>query len=76
MGKKRTGLVLSVGRLWMMSLPFRLSYRSTTPGFTPGSRNLVGYELRRLWHLIYERERLGYYVGGLRALSRRMGLGR
>lgn len=58
MHEKRIGLVLSVGRLWVMSLPFRLGCRSRTPGFAPGMRNLLAYELRRLWHRLYERERL------------------
>jgi len=58
MSEKRIGLVLSVGRLWVMSLPFQLGCRSRVPGFRPGVSNLVRYELRRLWHRIYERERL------------------
>jgi hypothetical protein len=76
MSEKRIGLVLSVGRLWVMSLPFRLACRSSAPGFRPGVRNLVVYELRHLWHLIYERERLAYNVGGLRAFFKRIGLRR
>ena len=76
MREKRTGLVLSVGWLWMMSQPFRLGCRSRVQGFAPGARNLVVYEFRRLWHWLYERERLVYHAGSLRALLRRMGLGR
>ena len=74
MSEKRNGLVLSVGRLWVMTLPFRLGYRSRAPGFRPGVRNIVVYELRRLWHRLYERERLGYHVGALRPFLERLGL--
>jgi hypothetical protein len=76
MSEKRNGLVLSVGRLWVMTLPFRIGYRSRAPGFRPGVRNLVVYERRRLWHRLYERERIAYHVGGLRAFFKRMGLRR
>ena len=72
MSEKRNGLVLSVGRLWVMTLPFRLGYRSRAPGFRPGVRNIVVYELRRLWHRLYERERLGYHVGTLQHLLNRI----
>lgn len=41
-----------------------------------GARELVVYELRRLWHRIYERERLEYHAKDLRAVLKRMGLGR
>ena len=71
MSEKRIGLVLSVGRLWVMTLPFRLGCRSSAPGFRPGVRNLVGYELRRLWHLIYERERLALLGARLGARLRK-----
>lgn len=72
MGKKRIGLVLSVGWLWAISLPFRLGYRPVATGFSPGLRNILAYELRRLWHRLYERERLVYHSVGLRALLSRM----
>jgi len=72
MSEKRNGLVLSVGRLWVMTLPFWLGYRSRAPGFRPGVRNLVVYELRRLWHRLYERERLGYHVGTRQHLLNRI----
>jgi hypothetical protein len=71
MGERRTGLVLSAGRLWVMTLPFRLGFRSRAPGFRPGVRNLAAYELRRLWHRLYERERLVYYAARLRDRARR-----
>jgi len=48
MSEKRTGLVLSVGRLWVMTLPFRLGFRSQALGFRPGVKNLFVYEFRRL----------------------------
>lgn len=72
MSEKRHGLVLSVGRLWVMTLPFRLGYRSRVSGFRPGVRNIVVYEIRRLWHRLYERERLGYNVGRLQYLLNRI----
>jgi hypothetical protein len=72
----RTGLMLSATRLLIMGLPHRIAARSRAPGFFPGVRNVLRYETRRLWHWIYERERLGYHVGGLSALLRRMGFGR
>lgn len=72
MREKRTGLVLSVGGLWVMSLPFRLGSRSRAQGFAPGARNLLVYELRRLWHRTFERERLGYHVGSLRVFLNRI----
>jgi hypothetical protein len=65
MREKRIGLVVSVGRLWVMSLPFRLVCHSRAPGFAPGMRNLLAYEFRRLWHWLYERERIDYRLGGL-----------
>jgi len=76
MREKRNGLMLSVGRLWVMSLPFRLCCRNPTPGFAPGMRNLLAYEFRRLWHWFYERERVDYHAGGLRAFFKRIGLRR
>lgn len=72
MSRKRIGLMLSVGRLWAMGRPFRLGCRSRTPGFSPGARDLVVYELRRLWHWIYERERLVYHVGNLQHVLNRI----
>jgi hypothetical protein len=75
MSGKRIGLMLSVGRLWAMSRPFRLGFRGHGHGFSPGARGLAVYELRRLWHRIYERERLEYHARYLRALLKRMGLG-
>lgn len=68
MRKKRIGLVLSVGRLWVMSLPFRLGSRSHASGFAPGMINLLVYEIRRLWHRLYERERLALLGARIRAL--------
>ena len=72
MGEKRTGLVLSVGRLWLMSLPFRLVSRLAGPGYAPALRNFLVYELRRLWHRLYERERLIHRAGRLHAIWRRV----
>jgi hypothetical protein len=72
MTEKRNGLVLSVGRLWVMTLPFRLGYRSRAPGFRPGVRNILAYEFRRLWHRLYERERFGYRARSLRAFLDRV----
>lgn len=75
MSRKRIGLMLSVGRLWAMSRPFRLGCRSPEHGFSPGIRGFWRYEVRRFWHRIYERERLEYHFAGLRKLMKRMGLG-
>ncbi len=75
MSQKRTGLMLSIGRIWVMGLPFRLVRRSRTAGFWPGAVNLIAYESRRLWHRLYERERLLYLAEGLRSWSSRL-LGR
>jgi hypothetical protein len=71
MSDRQVGLVLPVGRLWLMSLPFRLVSRGCPAGFAPGARNLLVYELRRLWHRIFERERLVYIAGGLYSLFSR-----
>lgn len=65
MSGRKIGLVLPVGRLWVMSLPFRLLSRGCSPGFAPGTRNILIYESRRLWHRIFERERLLYLTGGI-----------
>jgi hypothetical protein len=54
----RTGLMLSATRLLVMGLPHRIAARSRAPGFFPGVRNVLRYETRRLWHWLYERERL------------------
>jgi hypothetical protein len=72
MSEKRIGLVLPVGRLWMMSLPFRLICRGCARGFAPGARNLLTYEIRRLWHRLFERERLVYLADDLYYLMRRI----
>lgn len=58
MRETRIGLVLSAGRLWAMSMPFRLAAKAPGFGFAPGLRNLLRYEARRVWHWLYERERL------------------
>jgi hypothetical protein len=71
MSEKRTGLGLSVGRLWVMTLPFRLGVRSQALGFRPGVKNLLMYELRRLWHRVYERERLALRGAQLEARLRK-----
>lgn len=55
---ERIGLILSAGKLWLMSLPFRLAGRPPRAGFSPGLSSVVHYEARRLWHWLYERERL------------------
>jgi hypothetical protein len=68
MSKRRPGLLLPVGRLWLMSLPFRLGSGRPTAGFQPGMKNTLAYELRRIWHRLYERERLGYYIGVVRSM--------
>lgn len=68
MSKRRPGLLLPVGRLWLMSLPFRLGAGRPAAGFQPGVRNTMAYELRRIWHRLYERERLNYYIGVARSL--------
>lgn len=73
MSERRIGLVLSVGRLWLMTLPYRLGLRSQALGFRPGVKNLIGYEFRRFWHWLYERERFSYYVARLRAFFGRPG---
>ncbi len=70
MAGKRTGLVLSVGRIWSMSLPFRLVSRLVVPGYAPGFRNFLVYEMRRIWHRLYERERLIYHAGYLYTIWR------
>ncbi len=72
MREARIGLILSAGWLWVMSMAFRLATKAPGFGFAPGLRNLLRYEARRLWHWLYERERLVYHGGGLRALLRRM----
>lgn len=56
------GMMLSAGRLFAMSLAFRFGSRLTTPGFGPGLRHILAYEARRLWHRMYERERIAYHV--------------
>jgi len=58
MREARIGLILSAGRLWVMSMTFRLATTAPGFGFAPGLRNLLRYEARRLWHWLYERERL------------------
>lgn len=72
MNEKRVGLVLPAGRLWMMSLPFRLICRRCSRGFAPRAGNLLAYEIRRLWHRFFERERLVYLADELYSLMRRM----
>lgn len=58
MRETRIGLILPVGRLWVMSMPFRLAAKAPGFGFAPGLRNLLRYEARRVWHWLYERERM------------------
>lgn len=54
----RTSLLLSTGRLWAMSMPFRLVGKVPGFGFAPGLRNVLRFEARRFWHWLYEGERL------------------
>ena len=63
----RSGLVLPLHRIWLLSLPFRWATRAPAPGFAPGLRNVLAYEKGRLWHLLHERERLVYRWLRLRA---------
>ena len=68
MRETRIGLILSASRLWSMSMPFRLATKASGFGFSPGVRNLLRYEARRVWHWLYERERLvlvGLRLGAL-----------
>jgi hypothetical protein len=65
MRHRKPRLLLSSGRLWMMSLPFRLGCRLTSPGFSPGWRNLLAWTLGRWRHRLWERERVAYYLGRL-----------
>lgn len=58
MRKARIGLRLSAGRLWVMSMTFRLATKAPGSGFAPGLRNMLRYEARRVWHWLYEWERL------------------
>ena len=67
----RTGLVLSVWQLSVLSLPFRALRSPRGPGFQPGLQNIFAYELRRFWHRIHEPERLLYFLQRLRRLWRR-----
>ena len=53
---RRSGLVLPLHRIWLLSLPFRWATRAPAPGFAPGLRNVLAYEKGRLWHLLHERE--------------------
>jgi imidazolonepropionase-like amidohydrolase len=62
---QRVRLLLSVERIWAMSLPFRLATRARAHGFSPGLRNLIRYEAKRFRHLLYERERLAYFLDRL-----------
>jgi len=64
---RRSGLVLPLHRIWLLSLPFRWATRAPAPGFAPGLRNVLAYEKGRLWHLLHERERLVYRWLRLRA---------
>lgn len=57
---RHSPLVLSTGRIWLYSLPFRWVARSSVPGFAPGLRNVLAYEKARLWGRLYERDRLMY----------------
>ena len=36
---RRSGLVLPLHRIWLLSLPFRWATRAPAPGFAPGLRN-------------------------------------
>lgn len=60
--QKRTGLVLSVPRLWWMSLPFRPYFRGGMSAFSPGAGGLLRFEIRRLGYALFERERLKYLL--------------
>lgn len=62
-----------MGRIWLMSLAFRIVYQPRTFGFSPGLRNLLAYELRRFWHLVYERDRIAFYLDRLPLPLRRRG---
>lgn len=66
--EKRWELTLPILRIWLISLPFRLACRPKGPGFSPGLRNLISYESGRLWHLLYDRERLFYWADRMRTL--------
>jgi hypothetical protein len=66
--EKRSGLLLSASRIWLISLPFRLVCHPNNPGFSPGLRNLITYEAGKLWHWCYERERLVYWADRIRSL--------
>jgi hypothetical protein len=72
MRKTRTGLVLSTGWIWAMSLPFRLCCSSREPGFTPGLRNVIDYELARLRHAVFDHERMTYLRESLRMVGLRL----
>lgn len=41
-----------------MSMAFRLALKTPGFGFAPGLKNLLRYELKRIWLWVYERERL------------------
>lgn len=60
MSKRSSPLLLSVARMWLMSLTFRLYYRQRVPSFGPGLRHMLRYELGRLGHALYEPDRLKY----------------
>jgi hypothetical protein len=58
-------------RLWLMNQAFRFA-RGQRQGFGPGVRNLVRYEVLRLWHWLYEPDRLRWRALKLRhVLARR-----
>lgn len=67
MAKKRSGLMLSAGRLWWMALAYRLGARPNGFGFHPGLRSLIAYERGRFWHRVFERERAAYHAHNFRA---------
>ena len=59
MPKRRSSsrLVLPPARLWAMSMPFRLLRIGRNPGFAPGLRHVLRYEMGRLSHTLFERDR-------------------
>ena len=54
-------MMLSVRKIWMMSLAFRSLTNRPGYGFAPGWRNVRDYELAKLWHVLYEPDRLRWW---------------
>lgn len=71
MGKRRPSLVLSVTRLWLMGLPFRLYYRQRILGFEPELRNMIGYQVKALLYALYDRDCFRYLHTRFWSLLRR-----